>query len=82
MTTTGKFLFFLEPVERKLQRWEGLISSWVSFRASWEDLRASWEGLRASWEGLRASWEGLRAGLNFFKGSDRTSITLLRASLH
>ena len=57
-TTIGKFSYFSEPAERKLQHWEGLGSSWVSLGASWEGLRASWEGPEASWEGLRARWEG------------------------
>ena len=52
-TTTGKFSFFSEPAERKLQHWEGLGSSWVSLGASLEGLRASWEGPGASWEGLK-----------------------------
>ena len=46
---------------RKLQRWEGLISSWVSLGASWEGFKDSWEGLRASWKGLRNSSKGLRS---------------------
>ena len=57
-TTIGKFSYFSEPAERKLQHWEGFGSSWVSLGASWEGLRASWEGPEASWEGLRARWEG------------------------